>query len=37
MAITDVVAAACNKRKVKASFKLNRQAFLQAALAAAGP
>jgi gluconate 2-dehydrogenase gamma chain len=35
MLITDFVAPACNKRKVGASFKLDRRAFLQAALAAA--
>jgi gluconate 2-dehydrogenase gamma chain len=35
MLITDFVAPACNKRKVEASLKLNRRAFLQAALAAA--
>jgi gluconate 2-dehydrogenase gamma chain len=35
MPITDVVAPACNNRKVEASFKLDRRAFLQVALAAA--
>src|SRR5579859_3419578 len=35
MLITDFLATACNKRKVEASLKLNRRAFLQAALAAA--
>ena len=35
MLITDFAAAACNKREVEASLKLNRRAFLQAALAAA--
>ncbi len=35
MLITDFAAPACNKRKVEASFKLNRRAFLQAALVAA--
>lgn len=35
MLITDVVSPACNKRKVEACFKLDRRAFLQAALAAA--
>ncbi len=33
--ITDFAAPACNKRKVEASLKLNRRAFLQAALVAA--
>ena len=33
--ITDFAASACNKRKVEVSLKLNRRAFLQAALAAA--
>src|ERR1035441_8950264 len=35
MLITDFLAPACNKRKVEASLKWNRRAFLQAALAAA--
>ena len=35
MLITDFVAPTCNKRKVEASLKLNRRAFLQAALVAA--
>ena len=35
MLITDFAAPACNKRKVEASLKLNRRAFLQAALVAA--
>ena len=33
--VTDFGSPACNKRKVEASFNLNRRAFLQAALAAA--
>lgn len=36
MLITDFVASASNKRKVEASLRLNRRAFLQAALVAAG-
>src|SRR5580692_3413657 len=35
MLITDFGAPTCNKRKVEASLKLNRRAFLQAALIAA--
>jgi len=35
MLVTDFVASPCNKRKVEASLKLNRRAFLQAALVAA--
>jgi gluconate 2-dehydrogenase gamma chain len=35
MLITDFIAPTCNKRKVEASLKLNRRAFLQAALVAA--
>jgi len=35
MLITDFAAPACNKRKVEASLKWNRRAFLQAALVAA--
>jgi len=35
MLVTDFVAPACNKRKVESSFKLDRRAFLQAALVAA--
>ena len=35
MLITDFVAPACNKQTVEASIKLNRRAFLQAALVAA--
>jgi gluconate 2-dehydrogenase gamma chain len=35
MLITDFAAPACNKQKVEASLKLNRRAFLQAALVAA--
>jgi gluconate 2-dehydrogenase gamma chain len=35
MLITDFLAPACNKRKVEASLKWNRRAFLQAALVAA--
>lgn len=35
MLITDAVIPACNKRTVEASLKLDRRAFLQAALAAA--
>jgi gluconate 2-dehydrogenase gamma chain len=35
MLVTDFGASACNKRKVEASLKLNRRAFLQAALIAA--